>query len=356
MEKSKKKGVKINLIICAAAFIIMLVYLFAVDKPENIIGALKTINPLFLIIAALFMGGYWLCESAVIHSLLKGIVPKVKFRYCWTNTVIGQYFNCITPFASGGQPMQAYYFTQFGIPLGAGLTALLSRFIVYQFVLTLYSAFTLAVGFGQFGNDLTEKGLMPFVLIGFAVNLVVMVFLVGIAVWTKGTLKFTNAVITLLTKMRIIKDPISKRLYFTREIHKFHKNFMFLKNNVRIIIKSCFFTFLQFTLQLSISYILYLGFGLETSGYLQIISYQAYVQMISAFIPSPGAMGAAELGFAGFFKNIFGSLTGVTMMLWRIITFYLPIIVGMIHMLLLKKIGYAEPSKSDLENISERDA
>ncbi len=356
MEKRSKKSGKFNLIICGIAFVIMLAYLFFVDKPENILNALKAVNPIFLVTAVMFMAGYWLCESATIHALLRLLIPTAKFRHSWTNTIIGQYFNCITPFASGGQPMQAYYFTQFGVPLGAGLTALLSRFIIYQFVLTVYSAFTLLIGFGQFGGDLKSKGFMPFVFIGFAINFGVIIFLISIAVWTKGTLKAANSIITLLSKMKIVKNPLKWRLYFTREINKFHKNFMFLKGKLWTIIRACFYTILQLTLQLSISYALYLGFGLKNSGYLQIISYQAYVQMISAFIPLPGAMGAAELGYAGFFKDIFGSYTGVSMMLWRIITFYLPIVVGMAHMLLLRKIGYKEPTNADLENISERDA
>lgn len=349
MEKNKKKSNAFNLIICAVAFVVMMVYLLFVDKPENVLNAIRNINPFFLILAVAFMWGYWLCESATVHTFIKNLFPKAKFKHSWYDTIIGQYFNCITPFASGGQPMQAYYFTQFGVPLGSGLTALLSRFIVYQFVLIVYSVFTLAVGFRNFGDDLSQKGLMPFVFIGFAVNFTVILFLIGIAVWERGTAKAANALITLLAKLRILKNPMKQRLYFTREINKFHKNFMFLKSNVWIIVKACFFTALQLTLQLSISYALYRGFGLSEAGYLQIISYQAYVQMISAFIPLPGAMGAAELGYSGFFKDIFGDFTGVSTMLWRIITFYMPILVGMGHMLSLKRMGYKEPTKSELE-------
>lgn len=346
-KPKKKKSNKLNLIICGIAFIVMIVYLLFVDKLENVLNALRNINPIFLIVCILFMVGYWLCESATIHAILKPLHPKTKFRDTWRDTIIGQYFNCITPCASGGQPMQAYYFVQFGVPLGAGLTALLSRFIVYQFVLTVYSVFTLAVGFNQFGDDLSAKGLMPFVLIGFVINTAVIVFLLSIALWKNGTVKAANGIITLLTKMHIVKNPMHWRLYFTREVNKFHENFKFLKKNVWVIVKSCFFTFIQLTLYLSISYVLYRGFGLEGESLLKIISYQAYVLMISSFIPLPGAMGAAELGYAGFFKDMFGSYTGVSTMLWRIFTFYLPILVGMGFMLTLKNKGIDEPT--DLE-------
>lgn len=356
MDKSKtkkKKSSKLNLIICGIAFVVMVVYLLFVDKLDNVLNALRNINPIFLIVCILFMVGYWLCESATIHAILKPLNPKAKFWHTWLDTIIGQYFNCITPFASGGQPMQAYYLVQFGVPLGAGLTALLSRFIVYQFVLTIYSAVTLIAGLNLFGDDLSAKGLMPFVLIGFVINTAVIVFLLSIALWKNGTVKTANGIITLLTKMHIVKNPMHWRLYFTREVNKFHENFKFLKKNVWVIVKSCFFTFIQLTLYLSISYVLYRGFGLESESLLKIISYQAYVLMISSFIPLPGAMGAAELGYAGFFKDMFGTYTGVSTMLWRIFTFYLPILVGMGFMLTLKNKGIEAPDNADMDKMEQ---
>ncbi len=349
----KKKSNKLNLIICGIAFFVMIVYLLFVDKLENVLNALRNINPIFLVVCILFMLGYWLCESATVHVILKALHPRARFWHTWLDTIIGQYFNCITPCASGGQPMQAYYFVQLGVPLGAGLTALLSRFIVYQFVLTAYSVFTLVVGFNQFGGDLSQKGLMPFVLIGFVINTAVIVFLLSIALWKNGTVKAANGIITLLTKMHIVKKPMHWRLYFTREVNKFHENFKFLKKNVWIIVKSCFFTFIQLTLYLSISYVLYRGFGLEGESLLKIISYQAYVLMISSFIPLPGAMGAAELGYSGFFRDMFGAYTGVSTMLWRIFTFYLPILVGMGFMLTLKNKGIEAPDKVDMDKMEQ---
>lgn len=359
MAKQRTKAQRntvINILICAFAFIVMVVFLIFVDGIDNITNSIKKIQPIFLVLCVAFMGLYWLCEAATVHSILKPLCPKAKFRNTFADTIIGQYFNCITPGASGGQPMQAYYFVKFGVPLGSALTALLARFIVYQFVLTLYSVVTLAVGFGRFGDDLSKKGLMPFVFIGFAVNTCVIIFLLGIAVWKSGTIKVVNAFITLLSKMHIIKNPMRTRLYISREINKLHNNFKFLKKHVRVILKAALFTFVQLTVYLSISYMLFLGFGLRGTGLWQIISYQAYVLMISSFIPLPGAMGAAELGYAGFFGGIFGRFTSVSTMLWRVFTFYLPIIVGMVVTFALKNKGISAPSEQDFTEINKENA
>lgn len=351
-NKKKKKSNRLNLIVCAVAFVIMIFYLIFVDKVENVVSALQKINPLFIVLCVVIMVGYWLCETVTVHVVLKSLHPKMRFWHTWLDTIIGQYFNCITPCASGGQPMQAYYLVKFGVPLGSSMTALLSRFIVYQFVLTLYSVFTLVAGLNEFGDDLNKKGLMPFVLIGFIINTAVIVFLLAVAFWKKGTLKFANFVITVGAKLRIIKHPLRVRLYITREVNKFYNNFKFIKTNAKVIIKACFFTFIQLLLYLGISYVLYLGFGLSDASFLQIMSYQAYVLMISSFIPLPGAMGAAELGYAGFFGDIFGQYTAVSTMLWRIFTFYLPILLGLGFTLTMREKGIEEPNEELLKENS----
>lgn len=353
--KARKKSRKLNLILCAASFVIMLAFLFFIDKPDKLFNALKNINPLFLLLCVASMFAYWLCESATVHVILKPLCPAARFRDSWYDTIIGQYFNCITPFASGGQPMQAYYFTEFGVPLCNALTALLSRFIVYQFVLTAYSAATLIAGFKTEGKILIEGGLMPLVLIGFAMNMGVIIFLLGIALWRNGTVKAVNGIITLLAKMRIVKKPLKRRLYYTREVRKFHENFKFIKKNVGVILKAVLFTAIQLLLHLNISYLLYRGFFPNADlPWGKIITYQAYVNMFSSFMPLPGAMGAAELGYAGFFNKIFGEFTGAATLLWRIFTFYLSIIVGIIHLLTLKRRGFVLPDKVDLNEIKRK--
>lgn len=352
-KSKKKKSNKGNLILCAASFVILLAFLFLVDKPDKIFNAMKNVNPYYLMLCVLTMFCYWLCEAATIHVILKPLCPAARFGGTWYDTIMGQYFNCITPCASGGQPMQAYYFVKFGVPLGNALTALLSRFIVYQFVLTMYSVITLTTGLKTEGKMLIEGGLMPFVLIGFAINTGVIVFLLMIALWKNGTVKAANGIISLLTKMHIIKNPMHWRLYFTREVNKFHANFAFIKKNAGVILKGLIFTSIQILLYLNISYLLYRGFFPEPNmPWFRIINYQAYVQMFSSFMPLPGAMGAAEIGYAGFFRKIFGEYTGAATMLWRIFTFYLPILVGIVHLMTLKKRGITVPASVDLNELS----
>ena len=352
-KKAANKKMKIlNFIFIIAVFTGLAIYMIYIDGMDNIIELLHSVDYKWVLAGVGCLLVHWLCDSLNLYIPIKRMYPTQTFKNSFKVAMIGQLFNNITPFATGGQPMQAYYLVKFGVPLGCGITALLSRFIVYQFVLTGYSIFTLAVGYKHFGDDLQQKGLMPFVLIGFIINTAVIVALIAIALFRKGTLKFANWLISLLTRMHIVKRPIKWRVYFTREVNKFYNNFKYLKKNIPLLLKSVFFTFIQLTLFLSISYVLYRGFGLEGTSLLQIISYQAYVLMISSFIPLPGAMGGAELGYHGFFKDIFGEhYVNTAMMLWRIMTFYLPIIVGLFFTLTMKNKGIEEPQDGETEKM-----
>lgn len=45
-------------------------------------------------------------ESVIIHYLLKTLGTKIEFSHCCLYSFIGFFYSCITPSASGGQPMQ----------------------------------------------------------------------------------------------------------------------------------------------------------------------------------------------------------------------------------------------------------
>lgn len=175
----KKKSNKLNLIICAIAFVFMIFYVYFVDGFDNLVNSIQKINVGFLLIAMGLMIVYWLLEALGVHAALRATYPKAKFSRTFMTTLLGQYFNCITPSSTGGQPMQVYYFTKFGVPMSHAMTSLLSKFIMYQFVLTGYSAVVLIARFNNFSTDYAP--LMALVILGFIINTIVIILLFMLA-------------------------------------------------------------------------------------------------------------------------------------------------------------------------------
>lgn len=339
----KKKSNKLSLIICAVAFVFMIVYVCFVDGLDNILNSIGNMSVGFFLLAILLMVVYWLLEAMGLHSALSTIHPKQKFHQTLVVAILGQYFNCITPSSSGGQPMQAYYFTKFGTPLSSAMTALLSKFIVYQFVLTVYSAIILAMRFNNFAGEYAP--LMALVVFGFIINTIVIILLLMLAFFKTPVKKMAFFAIRLLGKIHILKtkDDVERKISEVGKIiDDYHDNFCFIKTKPLLLLRMVLYTALQLTAYFSISYVIYLGFGLSGTDYFTIISCQAFVLMISAFMPLPGALGAAEGSYSLFFSNIFKngnhSFVGISTFIWRFLTFYFPIIVGLILSIFLGKI------------------
>lgn len=334
----KKKSNKLNLLICGIAFVIMVVFLF-LDGIDNIFNAMQSLNPLFLGLAVLCIVGYWFFEGLGLHMAAKSLEPDTKLKTSILVAMIGQYFNCITPCATGGQPMQVYTYVKHKMPLGSAMTALVARFIVYQFMLTLYSVIFLIFKLPMFTEgDL--KGLTFLVIIGFIVNTAVIVMLFMLAFFRKATTKIAHGIVKLLGKIKIIKDTEDKIKYIDNELEQYYENFLFIKKRPWLVIKMCLVTAVQLLLYFGITYVIYLGFGMSGTDFFTIIACQAFVLMISSFVPLPGAMGAAEGSYAAFCGGIFGDhYTVVSTFIWRFLTFYLPILVGIILNLSLSRRG-----------------
>ena len=98
MKKTKNnKGNIINGIIIAITVIILLCYMFFVDGIDNIIAVFQNAKLLWLVAGALCMVLYWAIEAAIVHCATKCFPQKLPYRQVFQTTMIGQFFNCVTP-------------------------------------------------------------------------------------------------------------------------------------------------------------------------------------------------------------------------------------------------------------------
>ena len=125
-----------------------------------------------------------------------------------------------------------------------------------------------------------------------------------------------------------------------------------------MILKISILTVFQLTAFSSITYAVYRAFGEIKYSIIDVISAQTFLTMIMAFIPTPGAGGAAEGGFYVIFKTLFvQNEIKMAILFWRIYTFYLPILVGTI-LLVIKprnKVEVIEVLKEEAKDVIERE-
>jgi len=203
--------------------------------------------------------------------------------------------------------------------------------------MSVYFLVMLILRFSYFTNRPVVKELMLAVLIGFVLHTAVTALLIAVTFFKNGTIRTANVLITLLAKMKIFKKPEAKRVFVDRELESFHTQFQYMSKHKMHLLKMSLVTFVQLTAYFLIGNVIFLSFRLGGADTMTLIASQAFVLMIAAFMPIPGALGAAEGSFYIFFKMFFGKETTLAVVLWRLVTFYLPILIGLIVMMIEKR-------------------
>ena len=322
-------GRKINIALCAIAFLVLFGYLFIAGEGEQTLNALTSFNYAFLLLALVGIIAYWLLESLSMQLICNDLFKGFSFIKTTIVTIIGQYFNCITPLSSGGQPMQAYYYSRFGLPVEHAMPMLLCRFIVYQLTMTVYAIIVLVLRFNYFMHDM--RPIMYLVAIGFAGGFVLIAMLFSLAFAKTAIIRIVTWAINLLGRIGILKNPSHTLYEATKSLEESYVGIRYLLKRPGLLIKVSLVTFVQLTVYFSLSWVIFAGFGLEANDYFTVVSCQAFVYLIASFVPLPGAIGASEASYITFFNYVYGdaSIVALSTFIWRFFTFYLPIVLGM---------------------------
>ena len=318
---------KINLIIGGASGLVLVAFISLTKGWGNLIDQLASIKFGWILGAFLCMFFYWILESKILQIIMNSLTQINSLKKSFKVTMIGQFFNSITPFASGGQPAQLYALSKEGIGAGQAGSILMMKYIIYQSVLTVYSIVLIVWKAPFFQGKL--KNIFYLSMIGFLINTGVIIVLLVFAKYKRVTHSFFNFLNKLLNKLKIVKNVENMQIKTEEQIEKFHQNIIILKKNKKVIASAVIFTTLQLTVFFAIPYFVYYSFEGGNVQLINMIAANSFVMMLTAFIPLPGASGGAEGGFYMFFQLFFQEqniLTGI--LIWRIITFYSCLVFG----------------------------
>lgn len=327
--KADTKGYAKGLAFIAGTFAVLCIWLLKQYSIQALWKMMLGMRPLWILAALGLMVVYWVFESLGLHLAVSRFVPTQNPGDTFCATMIGQFFNCITPFSSGGQPMQAWYLVKKGVSLSFASCSLLIKFIVYQFVLTIYSALTLLLCFKSFAGRISSIGWLIFV--GFGVNLLVITGLLCLGFLRRPTEKVLYGSVSLLKKVKLISEQAASKAKerIQKELMEFYEGFAQIRQDIGRILAMSALTAVQLTAFFLIPLCIFYAFGLGKADVLLMICAGAFVLNFTSFIPLPGAAAGAEIGFHTIFSIFFPThILSVAILFWRLLTFYLPICVG----------------------------
>ena len=112
-----------------------------------------------------------------------------------------------------------------------------------------------------------------------------------------------------------------------------------MKNNFKNTVLSITFNFLSLLCLYLVPYFVFLALrSSNVINVLESIILSAYTFLIGNFVPIPGGTGGLEYGYMDFFGLYAkGGLLSSSMLLWRLLTYYLGMIIGGITLMTYRK-------------------
>lgn len=318
-------------------FLITAIVLYIVLKDDwsSIVKAMSTIDIKYVLLAV---------SSLFISIALKGIVnylivndkKKINVKEAIKHNLITQFFNGITPFSTGGQPMEIYMLTEHNISLSKATNYTVQSFIFYQIALVICGIF--AVTYNFIFKIFPEVNFLKYlVLLGFLINIGVVIVLLLVANSKKTTKKMCNFTIKVSKKLKLkIKEE-----EITEKFKDLYEGFKELSKRKKLTFVGIGLNILSLIFLYIIP--LFVLFSMHDYNSLNVadtLTASAYIYVIGAFVPIPGASGGIEYGFTQFFGNFIGVGTvAAVLLIWRFITYYFGVILGAIIFIFEKKVN-----------------
>ena len=317
--KSRKKII-FNGVFLAVVFALTIYGVFHGEDLSSMMDAIHRADKRWLIpgiaLVAFFVWG----ESIIIWYMMRSSGIQLKKRTCFLFSSVGFFFSCITPSASGGQPMQIYYMKKEKISIPVSTVILMIVTITYKLVLVV-----IGIGIAIFGRGFLHKyleGILPVFYLGLALNIFCVTFmtilvfhpLLAKAIMVKG--------MKLLERLHLVKKKDGRLKKLEDSMDTYRNTAAYLKNNPFVIVKVIGITFIQRMALFAVTWFVYQAFGLHGTGFWEILFLQAVISVSVDMLPLPGGMGISETLFLNIFSPVFGGLLLPGMVLSRGLGYY----------------------------------
>lgn len=327
MTKQTRSGILNALVIFLTVGIV--VYLGAANgEIGGALEALRRCQPAWIGIAVFAFCIYLVFESLGVHVFFRQQGLKIRFGTSMLVSAIGLFYSCVTPAATGGQPMQVFCFKKRGIPPGVSSSALAVKFFCFQTALLSLGGLMWAL-FPQLVSACISK-VRVIVITGFVLNGFTVAVVLLLAINKNIVRTIITFGIRLMKKLHLVKDVARATSRADAALADFHASVDMATHHPGRLLVLLLISAVQVLGLMSITYCVYRAIGGSVHLFGEILALQLLLYIAASFTPLPGSSGAQEGGFYLFFQGIFpeGTLMGA-LLLWRFLTYYLMLITGL---------------------------
>ena len=324
MPKSKSKKIWLYAFYIALT-VAILVFVLGMNDIGAIGQALKSTNLTFVLLAILLLVVYFLLYPIPLSLLARAKKLEVKSTDVYLIGMTEHFFNGITPFATGGQPFQAYALAKKKVKVADSTGLLIMNFVIFMIVTNTFALCSLF----YYNEFISSTGMGVVAIIGFSMNFLVLISTIAVGT-SKTVKKLIVKLMIWIAKIKFLKKLLEPRI----------KDFETYADNTQSAFKelwkykgTCLTCFIIKAITMFIYYaityfvIKALNIEITLDKLFFVICGTAFAITMVVFLPTPGSSGGIELAFSSIFIALgmptTASYTG--MLIWRLITYYLTI-------------------------------
>ena len=342
-EPKRKRAWLGNLFfVVVLAVTLVLVYQLSANAAE---GEQKTLKEIFgnmrtdyavMAVGALFVMIF--LDSMKYFVILHATSSKKYFGTSLKTSLLGKYYDNITPFASGGQPFQIHYLHKKGFS-GGESTAVI--FIKFCFNILIWLAICLCLmvfnrgALDVYVADDTQRRLFVVLgWIGFAINCSIPVVIIAFAVFPKLMETLTRWFLALGYKLKIVKSRDAVVIKAKRIAKDFRAAFVIMTHKPLHAVGLALICVCEQFLSIMLPYLVVVamaGATIEPNVQLMfaIMTMNVYVSMSVTAVPTPGNSGALETAFSLVLTSVAEGVLFWTVFGWRFLSYYSFILIGL---------------------------
>ncbi len=345
------KGKRIFNWICTAVTAAAIIIMAATTDFSQFGSALSKLNYTWLGISILAVVLSWLFDALV----LKRLIPHISGKKIGTGKSIKYamaflYYFALTPYGSGGQPMQMMYMVNDGISMGkTSAVAGIKLFADKVGLAVIYVLFMIISG-PYFYNS--HQGVFWISILAFALNLAILAGTFLLIVKPGFARHAFKGGIKLFSKLKLMKNPEKAMAKTEKAIEDYSAASAFIKNNKKKTAELVLLSGIKRLLIFAVPFLLFKTFGLSGYGLITILALNIFMTIAVSLMPTPGASVAAEGGFSMIFAGMFGAAIIPAVIIWRLLTHYFVIASGSVMVLGVNVIKMGNKRKAVYQQVS----
>ena len=341
-DKSQNKKLLRNLLIAALSSFSVIAVILIFSKSGNVVKSIKDFPPMEILIGFILFCLIFVIDSLRILVLSYFLNEKAKLSVAMRNSILGYFFTYITPFSAGGQPYQIWHLSKWGMSAENSSAIILTRWSNMLIFLSFSSLLLMNkyLPYIRVGIPLLSKAIWLIILLSVAFSLG-MAFFFLVPNLGKSFIRKIRKSKVINWAIRVFKknpdevfDTLLKKLdsfYDSMKIIWTKKPWLVIFDGSMGVLDLLVLYYILYRSIIISSQVSLVPFHLSfwnLSAIFILLSFVVY------YVPTPGSSGGVEGGFYAVL-SIYGSksavMTGVLM--WRLITYYLPILLGFIVMI-----------------------